>query len=77
MSPQMNEDQILEALSGLSPQGKRKVLRRLIGGLEELDRIVDRNQERLRAICRERGIDLESLGEEEREELIDRFLHEE
>ncbi len=77
MSPQLNEEQILEALSQLSPQGRRKVLRKLIGDLEELDRIVERNQEKLRAICQERGLDFSSLSEEEREELIDQILHEE
>ncbi len=76
MSPQLNEEQILEALNQLSPTGKRKVLSKLIGDLEEFDRIVDRNQEKLRAICIERGIDFSNLTEEEREELIDEILHE-
>jgi len=77
MSQQLNEEQILEALGRLSSRGKREVLRRLIGDLDELDRIVDRNQERLRAICAERGVDFSSLSDEEREGLIDRVLHEE
>ncbi len=76
MLPQLNEEQILEALNQLSPTGKRKVLSKLIGDLEEFDRIVDRNQEKLRAICIERGIDFSNLTEEEREELVDEILHE-
>jgi hypothetical protein len=76
MSNQASEDQILEAFSRLTPQGKRKVLSRLIQGLAELDRIVDSNQENLRAICRERGVDFSSLNEEQREDLIDEILHE-
>jgi hypothetical protein len=77
MSRQVNEDEVLEALGSLSPRGKREVLRRLIGDLDEFDRMVDRNRERLRAICRERGLDFSSLSEEEKEALIDRMLHEE
>ena len=77
MSLQLKEKQILKALSQLSPHGKRKVLRQLIGDLEGVDRIIDRNQEKLRAICKERGLDFYSLSEEERVELIDQILHEE
>jgi hypothetical protein len=39
--------------------------------------MVDRNRERLREICRERGLDFSSLSEEEKEALIDQMLHEE
>jgi hypothetical protein len=76
MSPQLNEEQIIRALNGLSPQGKRNALRALIGGLEELDKIIERNQEKLLAFCRERGIDFFSLSEREKENLIEKILHE-
>jgi len=50
-------------------------LKKLLTDIDELDRIVARNQERFRAICRERGLDFDKLSEEERMELIDRILH--
>jgi len=77
MCPQMNEQTVIESLEKLSPQGKRKALRKLIRGLGELDRMVERNQDKLRAVCRKRGIDFSRLNEQEKEELIDRILHEE
>lgn len=43
---------------------------------EALDKIIDRNQEQLRKLCQERGLDFASLSESEREGLIDRILHE-
>ena len=76
MPLELNEDRILEALDRLSPQGRKKALSKLIGSLEALDRLVERNQKRLEAICRERGIDFSKLSETEREDLIDQILHE-
>ena len=75
MSQPLDEKRIIEVISSLSPGGKRKALRKLLVDLGELDRLVDMRQEKLRAICREKGIDFSSLGDEGREELIDRILH--
>ena len=75
MAPQMSEQQVLQALGKLSSQGKKKALRKLIRGLGRLDRIIDRNQDKLEAVCRKRGVDFARLSDTEREELIDRILH--
>ena len=77
MHEQINEQQILRALKNLSPVGRRKVLRKLILDLDELDRLIDRNQEKLLALCRKQGIDFSRLSDEERENLIDQIIHEE
>jgi len=77
MSQQLNDKQIIAAVSKLSPQAKRKVLRKLIGDLEDLDRMIDKNQTKFRKFFKKRGIDFGSLCDEEREELIDKILHEE
>lgn len=77
MSQQLSDKQIIEAVSGLSSQGKRKVLRKLIGGLTELDRMIDQNQEKFQKLFKKRGVDFKSLSDEQREELIDKILHEE
>lgn len=42
----------------------------------ELDRIVTRNHARIVAIGRKRGLDWDSLNEDERAQLIDDILHE-
>ena len=38
--------------------------------------LVDRNRPRLQALCRQRGLSLDDLTEQEREALIDQILHE-
>lgn len=72
---EINEDQILSALDQLSPAARRVALAKLIGGLERLDRLVERNRGKIEAICRERGVDFSRLTEEEREVLVDGILH--
>ena len=72
---EVNEEQILIALEQLSPAARRVALAKLIGGLERLDRLVDRNREKIETICRDRGLDFSRLTEEEREALVDEILH--
>ncbi len=72
---EINEDQILSALDQLSPAARRVALAKLIGGLERLDRLVERNRGKIEAICRERAVDFSRLTEEEREVLVDGILH--
>jgi len=76
MSQQLSDKQIIDAVSKLSPQARRKVLRKLIGGLEDLDRMIDQNQAKFQKFFKKRGIDFKSLNDEQREELIDKILHE-
>ncbi len=71
-----NDQQILQNMDRLSPAGRRAALLKLVGGLERLDRLVERNRPKLEAMCRARGIDMVKLTEEEREALVDDILHE-
>lgn len=73
----LRESQIVELTRQLSPAGKQAVLRALISDLDQFEALVDYGNERIRALCRERGIDWDDLSEEERERLIDDLLHEE
>lgn len=70
------ESQIVEWVRQLSPQTKRTVLRILIPELDELESLVDYGTQRIRQRCAERGLDWDSLSEDERQELIDKLLHE-
>jgi hypothetical protein len=72
---EVNEDQVLRALDQLSPAARRKALARLIRGFVVLDRLVDRNRERIEALRRARGLEFGRLTEEERERFIDDLLH--
>ena len=69
------EDQILKSLDQLSPNARREALRRLLQTVEYLDRAIDRNRSRIETLARERGLDWESLTEEQRENLVDQILH--
>jgi hypothetical protein len=73
---EVNDEQILRCLDQLSPAGRRAALQKLIGGLERLDRLVERSRGKLESVCRARGIDFSRLTEEERETLIDEILRE-
>jgi len=76
MAQQMTEDQIIDAINQLPFQSKRKILVKLLGDLGELEEIIDSNQERMRVLCRERGLDWDALSEKEREDLVDQIIHE-
>jgi hypothetical protein len=73
---EVNDEQILSCLDQLSPSAKRAALAKLIGGMETLDRLVERNRAKIEAICRERGVEFSRLNEEEREGLVNQILHE-
>ena len=72
---EINDEQILGCLDQLFPAAKRAALAKLIGGMERLDRLVERNREKIEAICRQRRLDFSRLTEEERETLVDEILH--
>ncbi len=73
---EVNDEQILRCLDQLSPTGRRAALRKLIGGLDQLDRLVEKNRGKLEALSRAKGQDFSSLTEEQREALVDEILHE-
>jgi hypothetical protein len=72
---EVNEEEVLRALDQLSPAARRTALAKLVRGYDALDRLVERNRDRIEAVCRERGLDFARLTEEERERLVDDLLH--
>lgn len=73
---QVPEQQILDSLDQLSPEGRRAAIRRLIPFAGWLDESIDRNHSRIVELARERGFDWESLADTQKEQLIDELLHE-
>lgn len=71
---EVDDEQILNCLDQLSPSARRAAIVKLIGGMEKLDRLVERNRAKIEAICRERGVEFSRLTEEEREVLVDEIL---
>jgi len=70
------ETQLVDLVRKLTPSAKRSVLRALIPDMNELDQLVQYGNHRIRAISARRGVDWDSLNEQERQELIDQILHE-
>ena len=70
------ESQVIEWVQQLSPTAKQSVLRALVPQIDERDALVDYGSQRMRALCAERGLDWDSLSEEERQQLVDQLLHE-
>lgn len=73
---EVSESQVVDWVRRVSPEARRAILRALIPQLDELDDLVDCGDQRIRAVCAERGLDWDSLTEGERQELIDDLLHE-
>ena len=72
----VSDQQILESLDRLSPEGRRAAIFRLVVGATTLDRTVDALQSRLIEMARARGLEWARLSDEERERLVDDILHE-
>ena len=70
------ESQVIEWVRQLSPKAKLDVLRTLVPELDELEALVDHGSQRMRDLAAKRGIDWDSLTENERQQLIDELLHE-
>jgi hypothetical protein len=70
------ETQLVELLRKLSPAAKQSALKALIPEMDELEGLGRYGDKRIRAICARRGIDWNSLNEQERQQLIDNILHE-
>ncbi len=73
---EVSESQVVEWVQQLSPTARQAVLRALIPALDELEELVDYGNQRVRRLCAERGLDWDSLSEDERQRLIDELLHE-
>lgn len=71
------EQQVVSMVEQLSTAAKHEILKRLILDYDHWNAIVDAGDERMRALCAERGLDWDSLDEAQRLELIDAMLHEE
>jgi hypothetical protein len=69
------ESQVVEWVRQMSPSAKQDVLRALIPRLDALEALVDAGDRRVHTLCAERGLDWDSLSEEERERLVDEQLH--
>lgn len=69
------ESQVIEWVRQLSPGAKQDVLKALVPELDELNNLVDYGSQRMRRLCAERGIDWDNLTEEERQRLVDEWLH--
>jgi len=72
----VSEQQILDALDRLSPEGRREAVRRLVAGASTLDRIIGTLQPRIAEVARQRGLNWATLSDEERERLVDDILQE-
>ncbi|MCS7185371.1 MAG: hypothetical protein N3B10_00355 [Armatimonadetes bacterium] len=72
----ISEEQVLELLQQLSPEGKRKALRLLRSELvSEFFATTKNLSEHLRLWAKEQGVELDSLGDDEWEALVDAIIH--
>ena len=60
---EVSESQVVDWVRRVSPEARRAILRALIPQLDELDDLVDYGDQRIRAVCAERGLDWARLTE--------------
>jgi len=72
----IEETQVINLAQQLTQNGKQTLLRALIPGLDEYDRLVDAGNKRIRSIAQARGLNWDAMSEEERTQLVDVILHE-
>ncbi len=70
------ESQLVEWAQKLSPSVKQTLLRALIPEMDALEQLLQYGDERIRDVAARRGMDWDSLNEQQREKLIDDILHE-
>ena len=73
---QVPESQVVEWVKQMSPDAKQAIIKALLPELDRLDVLVDYGEARMREICRQRGLEWNSLSEAEREAIVDTWLHE-
>lgn len=74
---ELSVEQVIELVRQLPPEGKLRVLRAL--DVEQNSRwgeLLTRGEQQLRRLCSERGLDWDSMGEEEREAFANELVHE-
>jgi predicted Fe-S protein YdhL (DUF1289 family) len=76
VTAEVSESQVVEWVQQMSPEAKHEVLKALIPRLDALEALVDYGGGRIRALCAGRGLDWDSMTEQDRERLINELLHE-
>lgn len=69
------ESQLVEWAQKLSPSVKQTLLRALIPEMDALEQLLQYGDQRIRDVAAQRGMDWDSLNEQQREKLIDEILH--
>lgn len=73
----LTDEQVIELVEQLPPQGKRAVWDVLSTEREAWwEETLMQGEQRLRRLCAERGLDWDSMSEDERETFVDNLLHE-
>jgi hypothetical protein len=73
----LSDEQVIELVKQLPPESKRVVLLALAKeGEQEQDSRMEYAQTQLRNLCAERGLDWDSMTEDERESFINDLVHE-
>jgi hypothetical protein len=72
----VTDDQVIELIKQLPPERKRALLFALARETVERGTRMAYAEEQLRRLCAERGLNWETMSEEERETFIDDLVHE-
>jgi len=75
---QFTIEQVIDLVKQLPPEGKQAVLNVLSAERDAWwEETLTQGEQQMRRLCAERGLDWDSMSEEEREAFVDELLHEE
>ena len=73
----LTDEQVLELVKQLPPEGKRAVLTVLSAERDAWwEEMLTQGEQPMRRLCAERGLNWDRMSEEEREAFVDDLLHE-
>ena len=76
-TPQLTVEQVIELVKQLPPESKQMVLNVLSAERDTWwEETLTQGEQQMRCLCAERGLDWDSMSEEEREAFVDELLHE-
>jgi hypothetical protein len=73
----LTTEQVIELVKQLPPEGKQEVLKALDAERDAWwEETLTEGEQQMRRLCAERGLDWDSMNEDQREGFVDDLLHE-
>ncbi len=73
----LNDEQVIQLVEQLSPEGKRRVMGKLNAERDAWwEQVASQGEQDMRRLARKRGADWDAMSDAQREAFVDELLHE-